>query len=353
MELINRTPLAARIDVAYLEGFEYRVGMIVAKATFSFDGHGNVSMETGDPYPIFLADKKTELGLLPRDDFPRTDNAFEVILLGAAYSPRGNPVESMRVSLQVGREKRELMVFGNREWVSAGENKVISAPQPFERLPLTYENAFGGTCEILIDRDSPVEVSNPFNKLGKGMDPESLAKELAEMLSVPEGYPVYDTRRQLPNIEDPNNLITGWTDNPEPKCWATVPLDSALQATRSVVTPEEGAGIEFSMEVREGVFHRAHPDWVIEIPPAGTEVRLKGLSPEGDILFKLPEVRVYADYILGERTGKRELAPQMLVLLPDEKRFYMVFRHVFPFVPEPEKERSMRLRIEEGWYETV
>ncbi len=348
MELVNTTPLPAKLDVAYLDRSMYRVGMIVAKATYNFDAHGHVTMETDDPYPIYLKDVETELGLLPRDDLPRTDEAFEVILLGAAHAPQ-NEVREMIVSLQVGEIRRELLVFGDREWVDTGGEKNISEPVPFTRMPLTYGNAFGGTSEIWIDRESSIDISEPLNRAGKGMDPSQFLEQIKEMLTTPEGYPWYSGKRELPNIEDPQNRITKWDDRPLPKCWATVPFDSALHAQRGIDFPEDTELLDFSVQVKEGIFHRAHPDWVIDIPPAGVEIMMEGLTPSGNVGFNLPLLRVMFDYIVGERTGTRELRPQMLVLLPEKMRFYLVYKYVFPFEPEYEEERSLRLRIEEGW----
>ena len=60
--------------------------------------------------------------------------------------------------------------------------------------------------------------------------------------------------------------------------------------------------------------------------------------------------QVLADYQVGDRSGTLELEPQMLVLLPEESRFYLVYRKVFNFQDKPKIERSMRLRLQEGWY---
>jgi hypothetical protein len=81
-------------------------------------------------------------------------------------------------------------------------------------------------------------------------------------------------------------------------------------------------------------------------------VILTGLTPGSEPLsFALPAVRVFVDYVSGLRTGTRELRPHALVLLPEERRFYLVFRHAFTY-DYPSAERSMRLRVERGgWYE--
>jgi hypothetical protein len=57
-----------------------------------------------------------------------------------------------------------------------------------------------------------------------------------------------------------------------------------------------------------------------------------------------------ADSELGSRQGARELEPHLLVLLPDERRFYLVYRHFFTFQAAPDERRSFRLRLAEGWF---
>ncbi len=66
------------------------------------------------------------------------------------------------------------------------------------------------------------------------------------------------------------------------------------------------------------------------------------------MVFDLPQMQVFVDYVVGDREGTRELSPQMLVLLPNEQRFYLVYRHYFGFEERDEIERCMRLRIVDG-----
>jgi len=154
----------------------------------------------------------------------------------------------------------------------------------------------------------------------------------------------------LPNVEDPQALIENWEDAPEPASWATLPMTSAIHALRSVKRPDEESAMVAELVVEEGVFHRAHPTWVIALPAREDPVQLEGLLPDGDVSFNLPPLRVLADYVVDGRRGTRELAPQMLVLLPEQRRFYIVYRHPFLVRFKPGAERSMRLRMEDGWY---
>ena len=131
-----------------------------------------------------------------------------------------------------------------------------------------------------------------------------------------------------------------------------------MQLQRSVELPEDpDASLEALLEsdaplpLGDGAAHRAAPCWVIPLPPREAPVVLEGMHPRGRMLLRLPPLRVLADYQVGSDSGTRELAPQLLVLLPEEQRLYLVFRHLFLMAMEPGAERAMRLRAEEGWYQ--
>jgi hypothetical protein len=233
MRLVNATAVPARLMTGSLLGAIHRVGMLVAKATFR-TGPRSVELDTQDPWPILDDDRATDLGLVPRDDLPRRDDAFEVVVLGAAYAPGGGPVGRTTGAVAVGDERRELSVFGDRVWENSGGPR-IGAPVPFTRMPLTHERAFGGTAEVEIDREAFVQAMDARNRHGRGFDPVPAARSLAEQLKAPEGYPRYDETRPLPNIEDPAALIQRPDDAPEPVFWGAVPVDTGIQAARTAL----------------------------------------------------------------------------------------------------------------------
>jgi hypothetical protein len=331
MDLVNTTALAARLDVGGSGSSGRRRGLVVAKATFRIHTDGTTSLDTQDPFPLFHPEAETLLGLLPRDDLPRNDGAFEVSLFGAAYAPGGVPVESMRVALSLGSVRKEIAVFGDRQWRGDGPGATISRPERFLRMPLTWQRAFGGTTDVLVDVDSPVEVAHPENPLGIGLDPATTAASLDEFLTCPAGYPRFERSRNLPNLEDPSAPITRWEDAPPPVCWGALPAGSALRGRSS------------------SVLHQAHPDWVLErAPTAGERVSMVGMSPAGSIMFGMPALSVHLDYVLGDRSGSRELTPHALVLLPEEHRFYVVYRQPFQIDAPTGEQRAARLRIAKG-----
>ena len=359
MKLENTTPLAATLNVSTIPESDLRLGCITAKATYCFDGQGAVMLDLEDPFPIFADDVETDLGLLPHDQFPRQDPAFEVILLGAAHAPGGRPVERMTVSLSVGDVRRELLVTGDRTWIGQGEDAVITRPAPFSRMPLTWDRAYGGTAEVLIDVESPVDVSHPLNPEGLGFDPDPVVRQLADHFTPPEGFPCTDYVRRLPNVEAPDERVSSWTDEPEtPACWATVPQMSTLQLRRSVELSRDADAMlsqlsetDAPFPLEEGLYHRAPPEWVVPVPPPETPVVLDGLHPQGRLELCLPPLRVLADYRVGDDRGACELAPQLMLLLPEQQQLYLLFRHIFLMAFEPGQIRTMRLSLAEGWFQ--
>lgn len=347
MKLVNTTPVPARLVVTSLGDTPHRFGMAAAKATWRIDEAGAVQLDGEDPVPLFPKDEETELGLLPRDDMPQPNTAFDVILLGVAHAPGDQPTRQMQVAFTVGDERRELAVFGDRHWVDLNS---FSAPEPFERMPLTWERAFGGTVEALIDRESPIDVTDPNNPVGRGFDPWPSLAGIAGHFGMPDGYPIYDRTRLLPNVEDPAALIRRWEDAPLPASWATLPLTSPQHAMRALEMDGDPADPDARKRFNAEIFRRAPPSCGMRPPAAGAPVVLEGLTPDSPLSFELPQLRVFGDVAFGEETGVHELIPQLLVLLPEERRFYIVYRCVFPVPFVEGEQRSMRMRVDEGWF---
>jgi hypothetical protein len=370
MRLDNATPLPAQATVAELPGEPNRIGMLTAKATFKFDRNGQVQPDTQNPFPLLSKDQATPLGPLPTDSRARRSDKFEVMLLGNAY-PSRKGATTTRVALTVGAERRELLVYGDRVWIGDDPKRAsISQPRSFDCMPLIYERSFGGTVPVNIDSRSVVDITHPINPRGKGFDARPQAEGLCKMLRAPKGFPVRPPGpRALPNIENPRAPISRWEDTPDPGGWAPAPPESAIaflnviKAQTAAVaelqqhggyTPEKFQKQQEAKARQEGDpdlwLYRAHPDWVIALPQPAAIVRMENLLPGAPLVeFRLPRLRVIADYTLYGRIGQRDLRPQILVLLPEEQRLYMVYRLPFNFEPGPAHERSFRLRTADGW----
>jgi len=359
MDLVNKTPIPAELRTGSPVGPDGRAGALLAKATFRIverpsgaaqETH-TLDLETQDPVPLHAQDKKTELGLRPRDDLVHDNEVFEVILLGKAYVPGAHrPAPATMVNLSVGSVERELLVVGDRQWTNGGS--VMTEPEPFETMPLTWDRAFGGTAVVEIDEESFLEVADPRNRAGRGFDAEAAAEGLDGTFEAPSGYPRLDRQRRLPNLEDPENRIQSPDDSPDPVCWATLPMTSGLRMQQVVEDIPEDELTSQRLLQEDAILHRAHPEWVIPVPPREARVTLRNATPDGLLSFRMPALSVVFDYINGGPTATRPLPPQVLVLEPEEMRLTLTYRKPFVFPYQEGAERGIRLRTEEAWYET-
>lgn len=340
MDLVNATPLSADVNISATDDDAPRYCWVTAKATFNFDTKGRISLETQEPVPIFDKDEDTDMGILPSDALPIVQGTYSVIALAAAYARR--PTKSRRVALQVGRERRELQITGERVWVS---DTHFSDPVPFTRMPISYGRAFGGSAEVFIDAESPLELIEQLNPRGKGFDPRPQMESLESQLELAPGYPVVSPnyKRQLPNVEAVDALIQRSSDAPFPAGWSTVEAGSPLHMVRLLVSSQDEES-ETPPKIPREVLLRCHPTWLIAPPSPGSHVLLEGLTPEERVRFPLPELDVTVDYVLGDYTGSRTLQPYMFVLLAEQRRFYVTYRFEFEYVVKPSDERGLRLR---------
>jgi len=348
VELVNSSPVVVGYEIAGNNPDLSRTVMFTAKATFKIEDNGQTILERDAPLPLLNEDQSSELGLYPRDNLPRLDPAFEVMMLGKAYAPDGQAITEMQVALSVGGVRCEMDVIGERVWQGEGESAKISPPEAFVTMPLTWERAFGGTHQVLIDREASLDVSYPMNSDGKGFDHITQAHQLGESFQCPDGYPQFDPVRPLPNLELPSQRVDSWSTTPLPTCWAPVPLSSGLIMERFKRSCES-RGEKYVVLGAPEMLHRAHPDWVIEPPAAGAEIRLEGLTRQGLLVFRLPEIRVVVDFQSGDRLQEVELVPRSLMLLPEEKCFYLTFRATANFESLENEQRVARVRLVKGW----
>src|SRR5690606_16313300 len=140
--LENRTPFAAdRAWVRDRDGAE--VWLVAVKATFDILPDGRTAISEEQPPVLHLPQHHGEPGhssIQYDADLVLTKVATDVIVVGQAHAPGGQPVTQLDVGLRVGPIQKVLRVFGDRFWNAFGP----SAPQPFVSMPLVYERAYGG-----------------------------------------------------------------------------------------------------------------------------------------------------------------------------------------------------------------
>src|SRR5215468_5964304 len=115
-----------------------RVLTVACKATFDLlPGESKLAEEqepinAGDSY---LEDDPGRSMQAPSDLVPFKARA-DVVLVGYAFAPRGDPVRQLVVRMIVGDVDKSLEVVGDRAWTADG---AIREGPRFTRMPLRYE----------------------------------------------------------------------------------------------------------------------------------------------------------------------------------------------------------------------
>ncbi len=170
MELVNATKMKAAYTMGLKpDGRELLV--VVVKGTFTIPKFLDVNAELAPQQAdMVMADEFTgEPGAsAPRyeSDFAPFKPRCDVLFNGSAYAPRGEPAKRVKVGLRVGSMQKMFSVVGNRFWRKWLFFIWRTSPVPFVKMPISYDNAFGG-----IDKSHPDEKKHryyPTNHAGKG-----------------------------------------------------------------------------------------------------------------------------------------------------------------------------------------
>lgn len=329
MEILNKTPF----EIATLpsRGPQGKTVLtVIVKGTFDMR-YGEPAEVASEQIPVAFGDEfydeKNGGGVKFESDVAPFKPRADIVLVGLAYAPGGRPVQILDVLLRVGRIKKIIRVFGDRHWKCPPLLPIYpSDPQFFTVMDIVYERAFGGM-------DTRGGEYCRENLSGRGFFAKKPKKTLENAL--------------LPNLEDPANLIKSWKDHPKPvgfgfygRAWMPRAghigtYDERWREERSPELPED-----FRFDYHNG----AHPDLQMEGYLKGDEeVELVNLTTDGTISFRLPGIRVNCNItksllsVNESKSSDTSLVPEemklnldTLCLIPDEKRFYLVWRGLCP-----------------------
>ena len=194
--LDNRTPYEAeRTWVRDKEGVHHWI--VVVKATYDIGADGTLSLSEKPVAPLHTPEYNGvdgESSLRYEADLVAMKPGTDVYLNASAYAPKGKPCTKVKVSIQIDRLHKQLLVYGDRTWRRTLIGGVTpSSPKLFETMSITYERAFGG-----FDQEDPnpqkhrIDFRNP---VGTGV-----MTRKSHLIGKP-----------APNIEDPaRKLGKGW-----------------------------------------------------------------------------------------------------------------------------------------------
>ena len=196
----------------------------------------------------------------------------EVLVVGDVCAPRNDPVRHLLMNLELGPIQKRIVAFGRRWWRYGPDGPVMSEPEPFERVRLGWENAFGG----------PGFAANP---LGKGIDARKLMSQ-----RIPA---------ELPQIETPASLILNIDHHPAPAGLGPRPEDAPGRIGFAGTYDEAWLRDGFPGHAKDfdwRYYNTACPDQQTDVELTGNErYRLTGMHPDhAEFQGRLPGFRVRA-----------------------------------------------------------
>jgi hypothetical protein len=274
----NRTPFVLEtLFVADENGVPLCVPIV--KATFAIASDGSLTLAE-KPLAIETAGtmnrEATEASYAYEPETAFFKPATDVVLIGHAHATTRGQTEAL-TGISVGPVQKLVRVVGDRIMVRRAGVVRASAAQPFERIPLVYERAFGGW-----DRRHPEPHRHsvePRNPVGTGYRDPSI-----------DG----DDDMRLPNLEDPQQPFGNYGDRPAPAGFGFVSphweprrrfagtYDEKWDRSRRPLLPRD---------FDRRFFNAASPGLVAPGYLNGDEpVVVLNASPEGRLAFDLPRV---------------------------------------------------------------
>lgn len=319
MNLVNETSFAA----GWTMGFERdgrELVVVVIKGTFDILADGAHPEPAAKQLPLVEADEFTgEPGRsapLRESDYAHRKPMCDVLVIGRAYAPVGRRAQQVRVGISVGPTTKEFRVVGNRTWHRGVLGFRPGDPEPFEVMPISYDNAFGGVddssgdpARIISFLDNPV--GRGFRRSKDKLDDAPLpnTEELHRPVNDPSGsYRPMSFgaigRNWRPRVQYAGTYDQQWMDDESP-FW---PGDFDYR-----------------------YFQAAPPDQQIPYLTGGEDVILKNLTPDGHLQFRLPRQSMPVWFIPYQGKDARvDASLDTIVIEPDDNRFALVWRAVLP-----------------------
>lgn len=279
MELINTTGMCA----AYTQGVEPSGRewlVVVVKGTFGIpEQAGLLARLHPEQMPMVTADTFTgEPGFsapVQEVDFALRKPRCDILLTGSAWAPHGAPAERVLVGARVGAWQKTFAVVGNRHWGGLSGTRA-SAPEPFVKMPISYDRAFGG---LDARHEDPAEHGAYMrNPVGRGWHRRLEARYV-------DGTP-------LPNTEEKDLPVTAPDGKYAPMAFGPVGRGWASRLPFAGTYDQDWIDNVFPFlpaDFQDAYYQAAPLDQQLDYPMPGTlDVALANLTRNGQERFKLP-----------------------------------------------------------------
>ena len=339
MELRNLTPFSVHLFRGVVDD-DTMVAVVACRFTCSVQRDGGlVPLEVQEP--VRANAEELPEGIFDDDSAPLKPGV-EVVVLGDALPVPGPTATRMTVRLLVGEAAREISVVGDRVWEPAlgvdrdeavsrsraGHHDLdalrSSAPEPFERMPVTWERAFGGVAEQYDEDGFAGLLPHPENTGGAGY----------------YAYLEQALGSALPNLEGPA-AVSHWRQRPRPMGLSPLGPMTKVRVARGYDADHE----QGTVEVLPQSYLSAPPEQCFEDLEPGTQVEVRGMSPSGSLHFAIPDLPVEVDVQTGPRRSRLPCRLDTVELHPNEERVAFVLRAAFQYEVLAGEERMVVITL--------
>ncbi len=318
-KIFNTTPFATGSSFRQENQTGVLIWMVAVKASFQIEPTtGFLSIAEEQELPSQgeqFKGEATNSGLLQNSDFVLGKEKVDILLNATAYSPMDEPVTEMVAGFDLGPISKSLKIIGDREYQKSLGFIIQTTPMPFAKMPIVYENAYGGWQETQEDEDPVYEIRNPagigFSKKRK-----------------------YRPGKNLPNIEylkyptkkrPRKNRVAGF--GPIPGHWAP-----RVDFAGKLLNTSERPVSDFYPDDFNPLFHQYAPlDQQADQISGKEEVILYNLHPDHEhISFQLPLVEIRFETYIDTEIVKHNGTLQTIYIEPDHNRLQMVWLGSLP-----------------------
>jgi hypothetical protein len=332
----NKTPFS--VEPVFLADEDGRPLLVtVAKATYSLLDDGRVLL-ADEQVPVNLSGEywgepgESSYKYEPEGAFAKP--ATDIVLIGHAHARLAGDT-AVSVTLHLGDMRRTIKVTGDRTWVKSLGSISMTSPEPFERLPLVYERAFGGWDRSLPDPQR--HACEPRNPVGTGFRLKSGNFE--------EGI-------RVPNLEDPQHCISKYGDAPPPAGFAFTSPDwqprAGFAGTYDDVWMKQRMPF-LPLDFDRKFFNAASPGLIVPGFLKGNEsVLIENATAAGRLSFQLPGVAAPACRVELRGTSARNLTTQLDTVLinTDDRLLFLIWRINTVLRNGPEDVLSLNIKVE-------
>jgi hypothetical protein len=315
----NNTPFPVeRGFLRDLDGGE--VWIVVLKATFDIRPDGRVRRSEEQVPPARAAawtGAPGQSSLLHDTDFVLSKSGTDVLVRGHAYAPRGRSVPSVEAGFKVGSFAKRIRAYGIRAWMRGRSSQIVVAgpARPFDRVALTYEEAFGGADPRAPAGAKPASTFNPVG-LGFRYQPASLVGEAAPRLEHLDADTQAGPADRPPAGFGP--IAPSWA----PRTPLAGTYDERWKSTRAPLWP-----LDFDVRF----FRSAPADQQLPtyLAPRQT-IELFNLTPDGYARVEVPDLSFTMRTIFTDGEEKTKAVLHTALCEPDQDRIQLCWHASLP-----------------------